>query len=212
MLAKDKPPILGLIQRGGQVVLHMLANVQQTTIKPIIEGAVAKGTLVHTDEYSIYRAPARLGLPAQDRLPWTRRIRPRRVARTALRGTAFARCTSTRSRASGRCCAPGCVRTEASRKTSCRTISASSSSCTTRAGVEKPCSAPLSLPWSGEALHHPGSRQEPSVTDIMGAGELAVGRVSGLKFDRPLHESLVTAGRADAVDFHLEDLANGGYT
>ena len=59
MLAKDKPPILGLIQRGGQVVLHMLANVQQTTIKPIIEGAVAKGTLVHTDEYSIYaRLPA----------------------------------------------------------------------------------------------------------------------------------------------------------
>jgi len=58
-LAKDKPPILGLIQRGGQVVLRMLANVQQTTIKPIIEAAVAKDTLVHTDEYSIYaRLPA----------------------------------------------------------------------------------------------------------------------------------------------------------
>ena len=28
-MEKDKPPILGLIQRGGQVVLHMLANVQQ---------------------------------------------------------------------------------------------------------------------------------------------------------------------------------------
>jgi len=37
----------------------MLANVQQTTIKPIIEAAVAKDTLVHTDEYSIYaRLPA----------------------------------------------------------------------------------------------------------------------------------------------------------
>jgi transposase len=32
----------------------MLANVQQTTIKPIIEVAVAKDTLVHTDEYSVY--------------------------------------------------------------------------------------------------------------------------------------------------------------
>ena len=32
----------------------MLANVQQTTIKPIIEAAVAKHTLVHTDEYSVY--------------------------------------------------------------------------------------------------------------------------------------------------------------
>ncbi len=58
-LEKDKPPILGLIQRGGQVVLRMLANVQQATIKPIIEAAVAKDTLVHTDEYSIYaRLPA----------------------------------------------------------------------------------------------------------------------------------------------------------
>ncbi len=35
-LEKDKPPVLGLIQRGGQVVLHMLANVQQATIKPVI--------------------------------------------------------------------------------------------------------------------------------------------------------------------------------
>ncbi len=38
----------------------MLANVQQTTIKPVITGAVAPGTLVHTDEYGIYaRLPAR---------------------------------------------------------------------------------------------------------------------------------------------------------
>src|SRR5215218_4206556 len=53
-LEKDKPPILGLIQRGGPVVLRMLANVQQTTIKPIIEATVAKGALIHTDEYGIY--------------------------------------------------------------------------------------------------------------------------------------------------------------
>jgi len=32
----------------------MLANVQRATIKPIIMGAVARGTLVHTDEYGIY--------------------------------------------------------------------------------------------------------------------------------------------------------------
>ncbi len=37
----------------------MLANVQQRTIKPIVTAAVAPGTLVHTDEYSIYaRLPA----------------------------------------------------------------------------------------------------------------------------------------------------------
>ena len=51
---KDKPPVLGLIQRGGQVVLQMLPNVQQATIKPVIQDAVAPGALVHTDEYDIY--------------------------------------------------------------------------------------------------------------------------------------------------------------
>src|SRR3954463_12633467 len=47
-------PGRGMIQRGGQVVLHLLANVQQTTIQPIIEATVAKGALIHTDEYGIY--------------------------------------------------------------------------------------------------------------------------------------------------------------
>jgi len=41
------------------VVLRMLANVQQATIKPIITAAVTPGTLVHTDEYGIdARLPA----------------------------------------------------------------------------------------------------------------------------------------------------------
>jgi len=43
-----------LIQRGGEVVLHMLANVQQKTIRPIIEGVVTQGSRINTDEYSIY--------------------------------------------------------------------------------------------------------------------------------------------------------------
>src|ERR687894_1157113 len=58
-LEKDKPPILGLIQRGGQVALRMLADVRQATIRPIIEATVAKSTRVHTDEYASYaRLPA----------------------------------------------------------------------------------------------------------------------------------------------------------
>ena len=41
------------------MLLHTLANVQQATIKPIIEAAVAKGALIHTDEYGVYaRLPA----------------------------------------------------------------------------------------------------------------------------------------------------------
>ena len=44
-----------MIERGGQVVLHMLANVQQASIKPIIEASVSKGSLIHTDEYDTNR-------------------------------------------------------------------------------------------------------------------------------------------------------------
>lgn len=53
-LEKEKPPILGLIQRNGEVVIKMLANVQQNTIRPIIQGFVATGSNVFTDEYNIY--------------------------------------------------------------------------------------------------------------------------------------------------------------
>ena len=50
-----------MIQRGGQVLLRMLANVQQATIKPVIAATVAKGSLIDidTDEGNVYaRLPA----------------------------------------------------------------------------------------------------------------------------------------------------------
>jgi transposase len=53
-LEKEKPPVLGLIQRGGHVILHMPPNVPQATIQPIITQAVALGTLINTDDYDIY--------------------------------------------------------------------------------------------------------------------------------------------------------------
>lgn len=43
-----------MIQRGGQVVLRMLPNVQQITIEPIITKVVSVGTRIFTDEYDIY--------------------------------------------------------------------------------------------------------------------------------------------------------------
>jgi hypothetical protein len=51
------------------VVLHMLANVQQITIQPIIKATVAKGALVHTDEYGVAVA-AKLCL-ARSSPPWS---------------------------------------------------------------------------------------------------------------------------------------------
>jgi len=43
-----------MIQRGGAVVIQMLDNVQQATIKPLIAETVALGSQIYTDEYGIY--------------------------------------------------------------------------------------------------------------------------------------------------------------
>ena len=43
-----------MIQRGGEVVIRMLANVQQATIQPLIKATIAPGSLIYTDEYAIH--------------------------------------------------------------------------------------------------------------------------------------------------------------
>jgi len=43
-----------MIQRGGQLVIRMLENVQQATIGPLIKATIAPGAVVNTDEYDIY--------------------------------------------------------------------------------------------------------------------------------------------------------------
>ena len=53
-LAKEKPPIFGMIQRGGAVLIRMLGDVKQATIGPLIKHTIAPGTEVDTDEYDIY--------------------------------------------------------------------------------------------------------------------------------------------------------------
>jgi len=60
-LEKEKPPIFGMIQRSGEVVIKMLANVKQLTIAPIIQSTVAAGTMVYTDEYGIYNRLSQWG-------------------------------------------------------------------------------------------------------------------------------------------------------
>ena len=53
-LETEKPPVLGMIQRTGQLIIEMLPNVQQKTIQPLIQAQVQAGTLIYTDEYNIY--------------------------------------------------------------------------------------------------------------------------------------------------------------
>jgi transposase len=45
-----------MIQRGGEVVIRMLENVQTMTIEPLIKATIASGSMVYTDEYGIYNA------------------------------------------------------------------------------------------------------------------------------------------------------------
>lgn len=62
-LEKEKPPIFGMIQRGGEVVLCMLANVRQSTIEPLLKATITPGTQVYTDEYAIYTPLPEWGYP-----------------------------------------------------------------------------------------------------------------------------------------------------
>ena len=42
-LDKERPPVFGMIQRGGQIVISMIANVKQKTIEPFIKATIAPG-------------------------------------------------------------------------------------------------------------------------------------------------------------------------
>ena len=127
------------------MAVRMLANVQQRTIRPVIEATVARGALVHTDEHDVY---ARL----ED---WGYRHKTVCHARGEYArdedGDGFCEVhvnTLEGLKASGRCCAPGSGPIEASRRRSCPPISASSRPSTTPGAAGRHCSAPSSPAWS----------------------------------------------------------------
>lgn len=47
---KEKLSVLGMLQRGEELVIRLLENVQQTTIGPFIRAKICPGTQIHTDE------------------------------------------------------------------------------------------------------------------------------------------------------------------
>ena len=58
-----------MLQRTGEVGIRMLADVRQATIEPIIRGAMAVGSVVHTDEYAIHNKLAGWGSTPPDGVP-----------------------------------------------------------------------------------------------------------------------------------------------
>ena len=119
----------------------MLANVQQKTIRPIIETTVAKGALVHTDEYGVYaRLPAwgyRHATVCHGRGEYARDEDGdgfREVHVNTMEGFWSLLRSWLRPH---RGISQG----------SCRSTSASSRSCTTPGAAAKPCLAPSSRLW-----------------------------------------------------------------
>ncbi len=53
-LEQERPPVFGMIARGGQVVIKLLANVKQKTIEPFMKDTIDPEALIYTDEYGIY--------------------------------------------------------------------------------------------------------------------------------------------------------------
>lgn len=51
---KDKTPVFGMIERGGNVVAEVVKNTQSETLYPIIHKSIHKETTVYTDEYGVY--------------------------------------------------------------------------------------------------------------------------------------------------------------
>jgi hypothetical protein len=44
-LKGEKPPVLGMLQRNGEVVIQMVSNVLHVTIKPLINETIAPGSM-----------------------------------------------------------------------------------------------------------------------------------------------------------------------
>jgi transposase-like protein len=51
---KDKTPVLGMIERGGNLVCQVISNTQQNTLKKIINANIKRGSNVYTDEWYLH--------------------------------------------------------------------------------------------------------------------------------------------------------------
>jgi len=92
-----------MIQRGSQVVIKMLSDVKQRTIKPIITETIAPGAVVMTDEYDIYAKLPKWAMVTR------RSVTANASSRVMKTAPVFAKSTSTRSKASGHYCVRGCA-------------------------------------------------------------------------------------------------------
>jgi hypothetical protein len=110
-LDTEKPPIFGMIPRGGDVVIRLLETGHQVTSKPLSQATSAPGPGVYT-------------VHTTARTAWDRGATSLNVSVTVVvhrlgmtTAMAFMTCTSTRGKAFGPSCGQGGVHSVASRKT-----------------------------------------------------------------------------------------------
>lgn len=47
---KDKIPVLGILERGGNLITRVVPNTQQKTLEPIIRASVKEGSTIYSDD------------------------------------------------------------------------------------------------------------------------------------------------------------------
>lgn len=52
---KDKTPVLGMLEKNGNLITQVIPNTQQETIEPIIKANVKESSNVYTDEWFAYK-------------------------------------------------------------------------------------------------------------------------------------------------------------
>jgi len=50
---KDKVPVLGILEKGGNLITQVVPNVQMRTLVPIIKANVKEGSILNTDEWYV---------------------------------------------------------------------------------------------------------------------------------------------------------------
>jgi transposase-like protein len=135
-----------MMQRGGGVVIKMLANVQQKTIEPFIKNFIARGSLVYTDEYCIYDRLEKWGYQ-HSAVNHSAGEYARDEDGDGFHEVHVNSMESLACAKDGRSCGLGSVLTAASPKKSCRCTWASLSSFTTSGGGAGPCCRPSLRFW-----------------------------------------------------------------
>jgi len=59
--SENKTPVVGIIQRQGQLMTIVVSDIKRKTVLPIVDKTVEKGSRIYTDEYSIYNKLTHMG-------------------------------------------------------------------------------------------------------------------------------------------------------